>query len=284
VVVTYNRKDLLRECLQALQAQSRPVDEILVVDNASTDGTGEMLEREFDSIRAINLPKNIGGAGGFHEGIRRAYEDGCGWLWLMDDDSIPQPSALEELEASLPILRDLGKKPSLLASKVFWTDGTLHPMNSPTPRWAQRTLFVEALERGYMLIRSASFVSLLLSHDAVTRHGLPYKDFFIWGDDFEYTSRVLYSENGYLVPRSVVVHKTKEKYTPASSTGPRFRHMVRNRVWILKTSSLTRKEKLNLGWRLAVSARKYLKAAPRGKGLWVVLLGLAAGVLSRPNE
>ncbi|GAA6756682.1 hypothetical protein Thermus77420_21580 [Thermus thalpophilus] len=97
VIVTHNRKELLRECLRAVLAQTRPVDHILVVDNASTDGTADMLREEFSQVEVLRLPENQGGAGGFHEGMKRAYELGYEWMWLMDDDALPSRTALEEL-------------------------------------------------------------------------------------------------------------------------------------------------------------------------------------------
>ena len=71
VVVTYNRKDLLLEALQHLFNQTAPLD-ILVVDNASTDGTKEALEPYMDSIQYLNTGKNMGGAGGFYTGTKWA--------------------------------------------------------------------------------------------------------------------------------------------------------------------------------------------------------------------
>src|SRR3954447_15177950 len=97
VVVTYNRVELLRECLTALEAQTRPLDRILVIDNKSTDGTAEMVRSEHPGVELVELPENRGGAGGFYEGTRRAYDDGYDWLWLMDDDTIPNATALEKL-------------------------------------------------------------------------------------------------------------------------------------------------------------------------------------------
>jgi GT2 family glycosyltransferase len=86
VVVTYNRRDLLRECLVSLQAQTHVPDTILVVNNASTDGTAQMLSAEFAQLEVLTLAENVGGAGGFHAGMKWAYEQGYDWLWLMDDD------------------------------------------------------------------------------------------------------------------------------------------------------------------------------------------------------
>lgn len=82
VVVTYNRKELLRECLNALLNQTRPLDEIIVIDNASTDGTQEMIAKEFPYITYVLMSENIGGAGGFHEGMKLAYEKGYDWIWV----------------------------------------------------------------------------------------------------------------------------------------------------------------------------------------------------------
>src|SRR4051812_35207484 len=76
VVVTYNRKALLTECLQALGAQTRAPDEILVVDNASTDGTAAMVREHFPDVRLEALDTNRGGAGGFHHGLDAAHRRG----------------------------------------------------------------------------------------------------------------------------------------------------------------------------------------------------------------
>ena len=97
VVVTHNRRALLERCLAALKQQSAPCD-VLVVDNASTDGTERWLAEQAaqDSrLRLYRSAENLGGAGGFHTGMRLALEAGYEWLWIMDDDSLAAPTALE---------------------------------------------------------------------------------------------------------------------------------------------------------------------------------------------
>src|SRR5260370_443057 len=117
VIVTFNRKGLLVRCLEAVRAQTRPCDRVFIIDNASTDGTTELLGNTglLDGmVDYVRLPVNTGSAGGFHEGMRRAYEAGHEWLWLMDDDGCPAPDRLETLiscEDSLDIIGPAGVPP-----------------------------------------------------------------------------------------------------------------------------------------------------------------------------
>ena len=287
IVVTCNRKELLRECLQALMTQTQQVDEILVVNNASNDGTTAMLRKEFPEVRVLDLWQNIGGAGGFHEGMKRVYGEDYDWIWLLDDDSIPEPTALEELFLALPILQTLDASPILLASKVIWVDGDLHPINTPWPLIQKRLLFTKALESGYMLIRAASFVSVLLNRDAITKYGLPYSDFFTWADDMEYTARVLLRESGYLVPKSVVVHKSQTNEPNTMFTGPRLYYGVRNGIWLLKSSSFTWKEKMLLAWRSVAEVARYLRCSSTSERLRVLrgyTAASLAGLLTSPKK
>lgn len=98
VVVTHNRRTLLSRCLDNLLAQTRKSDQILVVNNASTDGTEEMLEKR--DIPFITQ-ENLGSAGGWHRGIQHALDHDFDAVWLMDDDGFPDAGALKLLEAEL---------------------------------------------------------------------------------------------------------------------------------------------------------------------------------------
>jgi rhamnopyranosyl-N-acetylglucosaminyl-diphospho-decaprenol beta-1,3/1,4-galactofuranosyltransferase len=98
VVVTHNRMALLSRCIAHLQAQTRPPNELLVINNASTDGTPEMLADM--GVRFITQP-NLGSAGGWHRGIEYALQQGYDAVWLMDDDGYPDASALGVLTDAL---------------------------------------------------------------------------------------------------------------------------------------------------------------------------------------
>ncbi len=218
VVVTYNRIDLLKECLQALREQK--VDrntqlDILLVDNASTDGTKEWIDgivsagdAEGRRIYATHLAENTGGAGGFYTGMKWAYEHGADAIWIMDDDTIPQADALQKL---LDGMMCAGNEVGFVSSTVLWTDGSPCQMNrqhyvgqalSISGKDAENTLTLQAVD-------SATFVSLLFSREAVENMGLPIKEYFIWGDDKEYTLRVSETYPCFHVKESVVIHKMK---------------------------------------------------------------------------
>ena len=96
VVVTYNRLDLLKENINALLAQKYNDFDIMIIDNASTDGTEKYVRSiENKKINYINTGSNLGGAGGFSFGVRKAIEKGYDFAWLMDDDTIPAYDALD---------------------------------------------------------------------------------------------------------------------------------------------------------------------------------------------
>lgn len=264
VVVTHNRRALLEQCLQRIAAQSRRPDAMLVVDNASDDGTAELLAGR-DDVDVVRLEQNGGGAGGFHAGLEAAVARGHAWAWLMDDDTFPEPDALEALlGVSLPDAQSNGSgQPVVLASRVEWTDGRPHPMNQPWPKLdLDRSEIVAAARAGVMPLRAASFVSLLIHRDAVDRHGLPFAEYFIYNDDLEYTARILRREIGYWVPASLAIHHTAgTPRTPASAGGDRFYYDVRNRIYMVRGSSWSVREKALLLHHLVANVRTYLRAS-----------------------
>lgn len=239
VIVTYNRVELLKENLKALQEQSFPIHKIFVIDNHSTDGTREYLLRfeEDPSVKVIVLPENIGGAGGFSRGLEEAVLDGCDWVWMMDDDTIPTADALKNLSEATSVTERIG----FVCSKVIWTDGTPHKMNMPVleyGRRSERPFNLYSNGDGLLLCRKCSFVSVMVNAKAVYEVGLPIGELFIWHDDVEFTERL--SLAGYInlyVDRSVVLHKTSVNYTSDISTAPvdsswKFYYQARNSLYV----------------------------------------------------
>jgi GT2 family glycosyltransferase len=233
VVVAYNRRDLLVEALDAVAAQDPSVSRIVVVDNASTDDTADVARAAGELVDLVRLPRNTGGAGGFAAGMAVALDrHSPDWLWLMDDDTIPTPGALGALLDAVH-----GSGAVAAGSRVVWSDGAEHPMNTPRPKaYASRAERLAATRAGAVPVRSTSFVSMLVRADVVREVGLPIADYFIWNDDFEYSTRVLRGRRGIHVPASVVVHKTKVLGSTDVDPGSRFYYEVRNKLWMFRRS------------------------------------------------
>jgi len=195
VVVTYNRLSLLQRLVARLHEVSE-LAAVLVVDNASTDGTGEWLlgfEARFARTSTSGafdhrtLDTNRGGAGGFHEGLRWAVEEAqADLVWLMDDDGLPDPGCLERLlgETDLdfwgPLVVD-EQDPDRLVFPIRLPGGTrvVHDVASAT------AAAVDGRLAGIVI----PFNGVLVTRDLVERIGYPRAEFFIWGDDHEYRLR-----------------------------------------------------------------------------------------------
>jgi len=225
VVVTYNRKSLLIECLEAIRKQTSPVDAIYIIDNASTDGTPELLkekgyiqelpltnltepwEKTFEiknltdgdriKVHYVRMHENTGGAGGFHEGVRKAYGKKYDWLWLMDDDGCPASKCLEiliknakynNLKVINPLVIDKNDKLKLsfgLSERITTVRAAVQFANSS----------------GIILGKANPFNGTLLHKEVVKKVGFMKKEMFVWGDEIEYLMRI--RNNGFLYGTTV---------------------------------------------------------------------------------
>jgi len=230
VIVTYNRLELLKEAIQAVKAQTELPKKVIIVNNNSTDDTKEYLESiKSELITPVHLEENLGGAGGFYHGIKKAYNEEADWVWIMDDDTIATPTALEKLVNSpmfepKPMFEQIG----FLASQVDWTNGERCRMNIPSLSWEWN--WFHDKYPGCYRVNAASFVSILINRKAIERVGYPIKELFIWFDDWEYTQRI--SAHGdlpcFYVKDSVVVHKTP------SNLGVSYADINENNIWKYK--------------------------------------------------
>lgn len=233
IVVTYNRINMLKENIKSLLEQTHPID-ILIIDNASTDGTREVIQRLNEAhIIYENTGTNLGGAGGFSYGIKKATELGYKYGWIMDDDSIPSTTALERMYDAV----DLGNDFSFLASAVYWVDGRIFPMNRPTIERVMDEHVTMIKEIKAMPIESCSFVGCFLKLEYVWKIGLPIEEFFIYGDDLEYTRRLRKEAPGYWIFDSEIIHKAPsiigaDVVTADENRISRFYYQARNGVYL----------------------------------------------------
>lgn len=207
VVVTYNRKDILKKNIDCLLNQVGASCDVLIINNASTDGTEEMIRAEYNipQVIYINTGANLGGAGGFEYGIGKATMLGYEYIWIMDDDTWPEKDALANFFAAD---QKLDGKWGFLSSAVYWTDGKLCKANKP-----KKSLFTfigdKDLTKDYTKVLMGSFVSLLIRTSTVKEVGLPIGDYFIWTDDYEFCGRISRKYPCYFVPSSRVTHAMK---------------------------------------------------------------------------
>ncbi|WP_346797370.1 glycosyltransferase family 2 protein [Halomonas sp. Bachu 37] len=243
VILTYNRKDLLKRCLDAVYSQTRLCEYVIVIDNASSDGTQQMLsEGSYPGLMVHVLKDNIGASGGFNAGLRLAYQKGADLVWTMDDDVIPEPGALHDLLAANELLKSKGKKAAFLLSKAVTENGlvTNTPVISNLNNGIGYRDWPELLELGLVPVQRATFVSILLPRATLAQHGLPITAMFIWGEDSEFTLRVTQDIPGYFVGTSKVQHLRQESgpISVIAETNPMrlklYRHYIRNKLFIAR--------------------------------------------------
>ena len=241
VVVTYNRCALLQRCVEHIRAQKVPAGvqlDVVVVDNASTDDTLYTLTPFIEDglVNYYNTGSNLGGAGGFAYGINVAVEAGYDLLWIMDDDCLPEPGALDALLSAADKLDDWG----FLSSVVKWTDGSICAMNVQ-----RHPLFknIEDFSPEIQPASLASFVSLLVPAAVVREVGLPHAEFFIWTDDWEFTRRISRKHPCYVVGGSQVTHASITNNPGNIFTDPeerlgRYNYIYRNDVVLYREEGI----------------------------------------------
>jgi len=194
IVVTYNRADLLARCLDGLAASKRRPDAVFVVDNASTDATPEVLASRDDLPMTVLRPEeNLGGAGGFHMGLKAAYEGGFDRIWLIDDDVVPAPECLDVLLAhpgpALMAVRE--DTDGHLCEKAATTFDLRNPLAvRPKRQTVEERYGDRAAMPAEVPLQNVAFEGFMITREVVATVGLPDPGFFIFYDDVDYALRV----------------------------------------------------------------------------------------------
>ncbi len=194
VVVTYNRADLLVGMLDGLASQSRAPEAVIVIDNASSDHTRQVLD-DYDrlpGLTAIHLAENTGGAGGFHRGVATAYDQGFDRIWLMDDDVVPAPDCLEVMLAhDGPCLMAVREdRNGRLVEKSAVRFDLANPMSiRPKTASVETTYADRAAMPAEVAIDVVAFEGFLVRREVIEAIGLPDPSYFIFYDDVDFALR-----------------------------------------------------------------------------------------------
>jgi len=196
VVVSFNRRTLLSECIEALRNQTRKPDAILVVNNGSTDDTSKWLSKQKDILSITQ--ENTGSAGGFYTGISKALKEGFAWIWCMDDDGYPHPDALKNLLLHEP----LGERALLNCAVINKEDKKSFVWKTSTYKTINEVKETRISGIGH------PFNGTLIHRSIVEKLGVPRRSLFLWGDESEYYYRITkqHSYPVYTIPSSIHYH------------------------------------------------------------------------------
>src|SRR4051794_33521167 len=158
VILTFNSRPALQRCLEGLAAQPTPPAEGLVVDNDSALPVDDLVAG-VPGGRVLRLPKNVGPAGGYAAGIRAFLQSSGSWAWVLDDDCVARPGALDaQLDAAEAAG---GAHPPLVLA---------HAMDADTAE----------------VMPGMGWWGVLIPRDAVERVGVPNEALVWWTEDTEY--------------------------------------------------------------------------------------------------
>lgn len=212
VVVTYNRLSLLKECIPALRSQSQKPDTIIVINNDSTDGTAEWLQKQTD-LQVIHQ-ENVGGAGGFYRGVKEAHEQGFDWIWVMDDDVEPAPDCLEILLKYKNISECIHPFRKYMDGEIV--DGELNwDLSRDNIMFMGNTSYKNG--KDFWPTNNACFEGMLISRNLVDKIGYPDKRFFFVYDDLIYGFYASLYTNVIFVRPALLIRKklsSSESWTP----------------------------------------------------------------------
>ncbi len=202
IIVTYNRLQLLKECVKSVREQTFDDFDIIVVNNGSIDGTEKWLSSQSDIITITQ--ENLGGAGGFYTGMKTAFEKGYEWVWLMDDDGVADSKQLECLLQGAETCQS--KYVNALVCNIADNTSLSFPLilDGAVIKSTEK-----AKKESYIKDSINPFNGTLIHRDVIKKIGFIKKEMFIWGDEIEYTQRA--KTNGfvqYTITSAIHYHPT----------------------------------------------------------------------------
>ncbi|WP_300729985.1 glycosyltransferase family 2 protein [uncultured Bacteroides sp.] len=232
VVVTFNRLELLKRNISCLR-QNKPVSKIIVVNNGSTDGTGQWLAEQNDLV--VVTQSNVGGSGGFYTGIRRACELKADWIWCMDDDVFPRPDCMEHLlpYTENPEVGMLAPR-RLMEGKIYTNDFQALNLTNPFASLYHGKLSKMEVSAPVEICGTA-FEGPFIRREVVDKIGLPNKDLFIFCDDTDYCIRTV--QAGYKIMYIPDALMDKQKFFSNDSWAERNKKKKWKRFYQVRNST-----------------------------------------------
>lgn len=283
IVVTFNRRDMLKKCMQGIAAQKRPVDHIFIVNNASGDGTREYLDTNFGEnsrVTLCHLSENTGGAGGFHSGMKLATEaGGYDWYWLMDDDVVPRPDCLQRLVSFSSLSQCIHPRKQHRDGTFFQWYGRFDPRSARLKSIPEENAWENS---EYLTVNYGCFEGMLIANDIVRRIGLPDKEYFICYDDRIYGYKaslhtpVLYVRDALM---DKLIKKKPGSYSPFS-----YYYQVRN-LFLLRRDLKSCGGLIDAKWAayiamfLGKNSVKYSFMSPVGRAAILTVKGIKDGII-----
>jgi len=201
---TFNDADIIDGTIAAVRRQTRPVDGILVVDNASTDGT---LDRpSLKEVTVLRHQENLGTSGAVYSGFRYALEHNYDWIWLFDADSVPERDALEkllELYEGWP--RSLQDETGFLAC-LYYNVGDSEPHHGGMFTRSGSAPSRPVPDARHYLCHFTIWSGCLYRLAAVRQIGLPNANYVLDGGEGEYAYRVMKAGYKAFIHQDAVLH------------------------------------------------------------------------------
>lgn len=211
LIVTYNRCEYLAKLLNALDSQTHPISEIVIFDNCSTDETQDLLLKRglidhaqkngTSTIRHVRDVRfhcvrneyNSGGSGGFHDGLKYASNLACDYIWMMDDDVLPDAECLQELVRHMSSDRRI-----CIPNRTGdgFVDNAIVGFDMKNPflysaNLRKRMIPANKIAEDVIPVVDMPFEGPLIDVTLVREIGLPKKDLVIIFDDTEYCRRAI---------------------------------------------------------------------------------------------
>lgn len=294
IVLNWNRKQLLKRCIDSLRAQTYSACEIILVDNGSQDGSAAYIRENFTDVRLIENEKNLGFCGGNNVGIRHSKGD---YIALMNNDAVMDPNCVAEMVKTIERNKNIGA----VATKILLEDKPTHldaagigicldGLSIGRGRMEESSLYEEEAEVFFV----SDCVSLY-RREMIDDIGLYDEDFFAYAEETDLGWRArLKGWKTIYNPRAIATHShssTLGAYSP-------FKVFLveRNRVWVavknLPASYLIK----GLGYTFSRyfyqacsvftgkgAAGEFVKTMPKWQLAWILIKAIAAACAGIPK-